>query len=263
MLACGGLARGRDRDRRLAPGRAQRAPGRADRARRRARARRPGAASRPSTCSRGLHACSQHLLRYGGHRAAAGLEIERAPRGRVLDARCARTRARCSRAATCAAVERVDAVVGGRGDGHGAGRGAAALAPFGRGNPRADAAARRREPSPTCGRWAKAGTCASPSAPRGVSARAVAFGCGGRLPVADGEPRAGDLHARGQRVERGQRAAPGAAPGTPRGADPRRCAPRAAAGNGRASRSSPCSPSSATARARLRIRVSLSLPFEA
>ena len=39
-----------------------------------------------------------------------------------------------------------------------------------------------------------------------------AFGSGGRLPVAEGEPVAGDVHARGQRVERRQRAAPGAAP---------------------------------------------------
>ncbi len=36
------------------------------------------AASRRSTCLAALEACAGHLLRHGGHRAAAGLEIERA-----------------------------------------------------------------------------------------------------------------------------------------------------------------------------------------
>ena len=48
-----------------------------DRARRRtAAAAARAAACRASTCSRALRACDAHLARYGGHRAAAGLEIE-------------------------------------------------------------------------------------------------------------------------------------------------------------------------------------------
>ena len=49
------------------------------------RARRPAraAASPASTCSAALHACAGHLLRYGGHRAAAGLTHRRRAARRV------------------------------------------------------------------------------------------------------------------------------------------------------------------------------------
>ena len=72
-----GLAPGRDRDRRLADRRAPPPPGGADRARRRRGHRLgpldPGA----STCSAACTPAPTHLLRYGGHRAAAGLTIAR------------------------------------------------------------------------------------------------------------------------------------------------------------------------------------------
>ena len=90
---------GRDRDRRLAPRRAP-PPSRGRRSRSTARAEGAarGAASPASTCSAALEACSEHLVRFGGHRAAAGLELRaenldgvprgvRRPRGRGARAR--------------------------------------------------------------------------------------------------------------------------------------------------------------------------------
>ena len=82
----------------------------------------------------GLRACDAHLSRYGGHRAAAGLEIEAA---NVAGFRAAF-------AEHCAAVlddrsagrtEVVDAVVGGESLGHDVAEQLARLGPFGKGNP--------------------------------------------------------------------------------------------------------------------------------
>ena len=72
-----GLAPGRDRDRRLADRRALLPPDRADRARRRARAPARAARFPASTCSAASTRAPTHLLRHGGHRAAAGLTIAR------------------------------------------------------------------------------------------------------------------------------------------------------------------------------------------
>jgi single-stranded-DNA-specific exonuclease len=81
-----------------------------------------------------LDACSEHLLRYGGHRAAAGLEIEA---DRVDDFRAAFVAH-----ATAALDERdpvrtelIDAVVGGESLGHEVAEQLERLAPFGMGNP--------------------------------------------------------------------------------------------------------------------------------
>jgi len=134
----------------------------------------------------GLSACSEHLLRYGGHRAAAGVEIER---GRVADFAAAL----CEHAASVlapqdmVAVERVDAVVGGDELGMTLAEELATLAPFGRGNPSvslllADATFRDGRPMGE-GKHVRF-TVES----RGASARAVAFGIGGRLPVDEGAP---------------------------------------------------------------------------
>jgi single-stranded-DNA-specific exonuclease len=81
-----------------------------------------------------LDACGEHLLRYGGHRAAAGLEIEA---GRLEDFRAA-----FAAQASAALGERdlirtevIDAVVGGESLGHEVAEQLRRLAPFGIGNP--------------------------------------------------------------------------------------------------------------------------------
>ncbi len=82
----------------------------------------------------GLSACAEHLRGYGGHRAAAGLEIER---GRVEDfatALCAHAE-RVLDVNDMVDVERVDAVVGGDELGMTLAEELQQLAPFGRGNP--------------------------------------------------------------------------------------------------------------------------------
>jgi single-stranded-DNA-specific exonuclease len=133
----------------------------------------------------GLGACAEHLLRHGGHRAAAGLEIERA---RVDDfaAAFAAHAERSLRPEDVVAVERVDAIVGGEELGMTLAEELQSLAPFGRGNPTvslmvADASFHGARPMGE-GKHVRF-TVES----RGARARAVAFGTGGRLPVQDGE----------------------------------------------------------------------------
>ena len=82
----------------------------------------------------GLRACEGHLTRYGGHRAAAGLEIEAGQ----IDAFRATFAAHCVEALADAPpvrTEIVDAVVGGESLGHDVAEQLARLAPFGNGNP--------------------------------------------------------------------------------------------------------------------------------
>jgi single-stranded-DNA-specific exonuclease len=132
----------------------------------------------------GLSACEAQLLRYGGHRAAAGIEIERA---RVADfdaALCAYAE-RVLSARDTIPVERVDAIVGADELGMELAEELAMLAPFGRGNPGvslmlADATFRDSRPMGE-GKHVRFTVESA-----GARARAVAFGNGGRLPVADG-----------------------------------------------------------------------------
>jgi single-stranded-DNA-specific exonuclease len=82
----------------------------------------------------GLRACEQHLTRYGGHRAAAGLEIEA---GQVEAFRAAFA-AHCETALEdqpAVRTEVVDAVVGGESLGHEVAEQFTRLGPFGNGNP--------------------------------------------------------------------------------------------------------------------------------
>ncbi|HXW59837.1 MAG TPA: single-stranded-DNA-specific exonuclease RecJ [Solirubrobacteraceae bacterium] len=133
----------------------------------------------------GLTACSDRLRAYGGHRAAAGLELDRAHVGEfaaALDAYAGRMLA----PADLAPVERVDAIVAGEELGMGLAEELQALAPFGMGNPPVslmvqDASFTDVRPMGE-GRHARF-TVQSPRA----RARAVAFGTGGRLPVAEGQ----------------------------------------------------------------------------
>ncbi|HTU79569.1 MAG TPA: single-stranded-DNA-specific exonuclease RecJ [Solirubrobacteraceae bacterium] len=141
----------------------------------------------------GLSACEEHLLRYGGHRAAAGLEIER---GRVADfaaALCAHAE-RVLGPDDPVAVERVDAIISGEHLGMQLAEELQAMAPFGRGNPGvslllADASFADVRPMGE-GRHARFTVESG-----GVRARAVAFGTGGRLPLPAGEHGPGALHA--------------------------------------------------------------------
>jgi single-stranded-DNA-specific exonuclease len=134
----------------------------------------------------GLTACSGHLLHYGGHRVAAGLEIERAQVAGFAAALAAHAE-KTLRVEDLVAVERVDAVVGGEELGMALAEELQGLAPFGRGNPSVSlmvAAATFTDARPMGeGRHVRFTVAAG-----GASARAVAFGNGGRLPVKEGMP---------------------------------------------------------------------------
>jgi len=134
----------------------------------------------------GLTECSEHLLRYGGHRAAAGVEIKR-EHVRALASALDAHAERVLEAEDLAPVERVDAVVGGDELGMSLAEELQRLAPFGHGNPAvslmvADACLRDGRPMGE-GKHVRF-TVES----RGARAQAVAFGAGGRLPVEDGAP---------------------------------------------------------------------------
>ncbi len=134
----------------------------------------------------GLTACSEHLSRYGGHRAAAGLEIER---DRVPGFAGALNSYAASVLSSedMAPVERVDAIVDGAELGMALAEELGGLAPFGRGNPSvslmiADATFADVRPM---GEGKHARFTVHSHAGR---ARAVAFNTGGQLGVAEGEP---------------------------------------------------------------------------
>jgi single-stranded-DNA-specific exonuclease len=134
----------------------------------------------------GLTACAEHLSRYGGHRAAAGMEVEReqvSEFAAALDAYAAGV----LDAQDTAPVERVDAVVDGSELGMALAEELQGLAPFGRANPPVsllvdDATFADIRPMGE-GKHARF-TVRSP----GGRARAVAFNAGVGLGVAEGEP---------------------------------------------------------------------------
>ncbi len=134
----------------------------------------------------GLQHCAEHLARFGGHRAAAGVELDRAS----LDAFAAAL-AEHARAAIGDAhprvLERVDAVVECGELGLELAEELGRLAPFGRANPPVCLmieGARLRDPRPMGeGRHLRF-TIES----GGARARCVRFGEGATLPVAEGEP---------------------------------------------------------------------------
>jgi single-stranded-DNA-specific exonuclease len=133
----------------------------------------------------GLTACGGHLLRYGGHRAAAGLEIERGRVEEFAAALCAY--AERVLGADTAPVERVDAVVRCDELGMELAEELRMLAPFGNGNPGvslllADATFTDARPMGE-GKHVRF-TVES----HGARARGVSFGRGSQLPVAEGAP---------------------------------------------------------------------------
>jgi single-stranded-DNA-specific exonuclease len=134
----------------------------------------------------GLAQCEEHLGRYGGHSAAAGVELERDSLeafSAALDEHARRMLA----PEDLLVRERVDAVVGGAQLGMELAEELAMLAPFGRGNPKVCLMVRGavlRDVRPMGeGKHARF-TIES----EGAHARAVAFGSEGRLGVGDGEP---------------------------------------------------------------------------
>jgi single-stranded-DNA-specific exonuclease len=134
----------------------------------------------------GLTACSAHMLRYGGHRAAAGLELER-DSVQALASALSEHAGQVLRPEDALPVERVDAIVGGDELGMTLAEELQRLAPFGNGNRGVSlmvAEASFREGRPMGEGKHVRFTVES----RGARARAVAFGGGGGLPVQEGVP---------------------------------------------------------------------------
>jgi single-stranded-DNA-specific exonuclease len=134
----------------------------------------------------GLTACSSHMLRYGGHRAAAGLEIERASVPALARALSEHAELVLS-ADDALPLERVDAIVGCDELSMTLAEELQRLAPFGNGN--RGVSLMIAEACFRDGRAMGEGkhvrfTVES----RGARARAVAFGGGAALPVEEGEP---------------------------------------------------------------------------
>jgi len=133
-----------------------------------------------------LTACSEHLERFGGHSAAAGLELTRESLPAFTDS-LERHVESAAGSQDAIAVERVDAVVQGPELGMDLAEELARLAPFGRGNPGVSlmvAEASFADPRPMGEGKHLRFTVHS----GGARARAVAFGGGAHLPVPEGEP---------------------------------------------------------------------------
>jgi single-stranded-DNA-specific exonuclease len=134
----------------------------------------------------GLTACAEQLIRYGGHSAAAGVELRREHLpafAAALDAHAASVLS----PEDLIARERVDAIVDGAQLDMSLAEELASLAPFGRGNPTVslmvrDAILRDVRPMGQ-GKHARFTVESG-----GVHARAVAFGNDGKLGVREGEP---------------------------------------------------------------------------
>jgi single-stranded-DNA-specific exonuclease len=132
----------------------------------------------------GLRACAQYLGRHGGHRAAAGLEIERSQLQAFREAFVAHA-AQVLGTEQPVRGERVDAVLEGHELGMALAEELGTLAPFGNGNPTVSllvpaATLTDRRPMGE-GRHLRFSVLTGD----GARARAVAFGNGGRLPVAE------------------------------------------------------------------------------
>jgi single-stranded-DNA-specific exonuclease len=135
----------------------------------------------------GLEAGARHLLRHGGHRAAAGLTIERAS----IDAFREAFQAHAAEVLTpedLVPVQRIDAVVGGDALGLPLAEELARLEPFGHGNPAPTLlvpAATVEDPRPLGGEGRHV---AFSLVSGGARAKAVRFGGGTALPAPAGAP---------------------------------------------------------------------------
>jgi single-stranded-DNA-specific exonuclease len=134
----------------------------------------------------GLRACEHHLLAYGGHRAACGVEIERERLASFREAFAAHAGQAIEEGALTP-VEHVDAVVSVRDLGLPLAEELSRLAPFGRGNPTVcllikDAEIADVRPMGE-GKHVRFRVLQD-----GAHASAVSFGTGASLPVSEGEP---------------------------------------------------------------------------
>jgi single-stranded-DNA-specific exonuclease len=131
----------------------------------------------------GLSSCADHLLRFGGHRMAAGLEIEAASVEQFRAALAAHARESLTQA-DLVAVERVDAIVPGDTVGLDLAEELELLRPFGMGNPGVQLlvpAARVSDVQPMGeGRHARMTLTSG-----GVRTRAVVFGASSRVAMKD------------------------------------------------------------------------------
>jgi single-stranded-DNA-specific exonuclease len=134
----------------------------------------------------GLHAAAEHMERYGGHRAAAGLTVHR-ERIEALRAAFEQHTADVLTPELLQPVERVDAIVSGSELGLALAEELAALEPCGVGNPgvRLLVPGARFDDLRTMGEGHHARFSVRSG---GARARAVAFGCEGRLAVEPGTP---------------------------------------------------------------------------
>ncbi|HEY7831076.1 MAG TPA: single-stranded-DNA-specific exonuclease RecJ [Solirubrobacteraceae bacterium] len=133
-----------------------------------------------------LHACGEHLLRYGGHRAAAGLEVDRSRLEQFRQAFTAHAEATLTPEDFLSTL-RIDAVASGSDLGLDLAEELQALAPFGQGNPKVSLllpAARFTDPHSMGEGKHLRFTVRSGSS----RLRAVAFGMGGALPVDEDTP---------------------------------------------------------------------------
>jgi single-stranded-DNA-specific exonuclease len=134
----------------------------------------------------GLHACRDHLARFGGHRAAAGLEVERAHLEAFTEAFTAYAE-RTLTATDFLDTMRVDAIASGEELGLELAEELEKLAPFGQGNPSVSLllpAVRFTDPHSMGEGKHLRFTVSSGSS----YLRAVAFGMGGSLPVVENSP---------------------------------------------------------------------------
>ena len=159
----------------------------------------------------GMTACGGHLLRFGGHRAAAGLEIERERLEEFAEA-SANTPKACFKLEDMAPLERVDASWAAIELEIELAEELLSLAPFGRGNPGvslllADATFRDLRPMGE-GKHLRFTVESG-----GARSRGVAFGTGAAPAGRRGGAGRSDVHAGGQRVEWRHRAASAAASG--------------------------------------------------
>jgi len=134
----------------------------------------------------GLHVCAEHMISYGGHRAAAGLSIDptQVP---ALRAAFERHAEQVLTPDLLQPVERVDAVVSGSQLGLPLAEELGALEPCGMGNPRSRLlvpGARFGDVRPMGeGRHVRFSVTSG-----GARARAVAFGCDGKVPGGEEQP---------------------------------------------------------------------------
>ena len=135
----------------------------------------------------GLHACAEHLGRYGGHRAAAGLSIARRDVDAFREAFAAHAASVLTPADLVPEV-RIDAVAQGDTLSLDLAEELEQLAPFGMGNPRISLLIPAATLSDARGLGAEGRHCQFTLSAGGARSRCVAFGGGDKLPVDAGVP---------------------------------------------------------------------------